>query len=71
MKCALESMTIVSFNLLFPLFAFLPLVSKILVGFLIAVGDDFRLTNPSLSTEQDRPQPHFFKGKLKIYQLKV
>uniref|UniRef100_A0A646QDS9 Chromatin-remodeling ATPase INO80 n=1 Tax=Hemiscolopendra marginata TaxID=943146 RepID=A0A646QDS9_9MYRI len=31
---------------------------------------DFRLTDPSISTDQDRPQPKIFEGKLKTYQLK-
>uniref|UniRef100_T1IPW9 Chromatin-remodeling ATPase INO80 n=1 Tax=Strigamia maritima TaxID=126957 RepID=T1IPW9_STRMM len=32
--------------------------------------EDFRLTDPSVSTDQDRPQPQMFEGVLKTYQLK-
>ncbi|GAB6031698.1 hypothetical protein CHUAL_009450 [Chamberlinius hualienensis] len=35
-----------------------------------SVGEDFKITSPSISTEQDRPQPNIFKGILKSYQLK-
>lgn len=32
--------------------------------------ENFRLTNPSVSTDEDLPQPQMFVGKLKTYQLK-
>ncbi|XP_013788217.1 DNA helicase INO80-like [Limulus polyphemus] len=34
------------------------------------LNKNFRLTNPSLSTDSDLPQPRMFVGKLKSYQLK-
>ena len=32
--------------------------------------DDFKLTETSISADEERPQPSIFKGNLKHYQLK-
>nr|CAD7575930.1 unnamed protein product [Timema californicum] len=34
------------------------------------LAEDFKLTETSISTEEERPQPAIFRGKLKHYQLK-
>lgn len=39
--------------------------------FFIPVNENFRLAEPSLSADEEKPQPKMFVGTLKSYQLKV